>query len=84
MAQGSYVAAANQAKKRKESPFKPKGLQKNFETSVSKASYSDARGSPFTSIVVSPQSQGFFTSQSPRQELNYGNLFKNIFYNNLF
>lgn len=72
MSAGSYVA---QAKKKGESPFKAKQNTRNFETSMSKSSYSEAMGSPFRSLIVSPKTVGpLATRQSPRYDLNYGNV----------
>jgi len=72
---GSYVAAANQAKQRKESPFKTKQITRNYETSASKSVYSDIKGSPWRSVLHSPQSEVFLTGPSPRYDINNGNIF---------
>ena len=69
---GSYTAA-NQAKKRVESPFRKKNNTQKHETSVSKISYSEPIASPLQSLIGSPYSYGpFVNGPSPRYELNYG------------
>jgi len=73
---GSYLAAANQAKQRKESPFKTKQqITRNYDTSASKSIYSDIKGSPWKSVLNSPQSEVFHTGPSPRYDMNNGNFY---------
>ena len=71
--EGSYAAAANQAKKRGESPFKIKQSVNNYDASASKVSHSEAMASPFHSVMASPQGYGLFGfSPSPRNQMNFG------------
>ena len=79
---GSYTAA-NQAKKRVESPFRKKTNTQKYETSVSKISYSEPVASPLQSLVGSPYSYGpFVNGPSPRYELNYGTFSQNFLFLN--